>query len=51
MKFLEYDLAFEEMDPDNYKERPQIEKRNTSDLISLNFVINSDELTDTEENR
>lgn len=50
MQFLQYNLFSEEMNPELYKEKPQIEKRNTSDKIQLSFLINSDKLTDTPEN-
>lgn len=50
MQFLQYNLFPEEMDPELYRERPQIEKRNTSDKIQLSFLINSDRLTDIPEN-
>lgn len=50
MKFLQYNLFSEQMDPLQHKERAQIEKRNTSDKIQLSFLINSDQLTDTPEN-
>lgn len=51
MKFLQYNLFSEQMDPLQHKERAQIEKRNTSDKIQLSFLINSDQLTDTPENK
>ena len=51
MKFLQYNLFSELMDPLQHKERAQIEKRNTSDKIQLSFLINSDQLTDTPENK
>lgn len=51
MRFLQYDLSYLEMNPKDYKERPQIEKRNTSDKIMLNFEINSDKLVSSAENR
>ena len=51
MKFLQYNLFSERMDPLQHKERAQIEKRNTSDKIQLSFLINSDQLTDTPENK
>lgn len=51
MKFLDYFLAFESMKLEDYPERPQIEKRNTQDRISLNFEINSETLTDSEDNK
>ena len=51
MKFLQYNLYSEQMDPLQHKERAQIEKRNTSDKIQLSFLINSDQLTDTPENK
>lgn len=51
MKFLQYNLFSEQMDPLQHKERVQIEKRNTSDKIQLSFLINSDQLTDTPENK
>jgi len=51
MKFLQYNLFSEKMDPLQHKERAQIEKRNTSDKIQLSFLINSDQLTDTPENK
>lgn len=50
MQFLQYNLFSEEMNPELYQEKPQIEKRNTSDKIQLSFLINSDKLTDTPEN-
>lgn len=51
MKFLQYNLFSEQMDPLQHKERAQTEKRNTSDKIQLSFLINSDQLTDTPENK
>ena len=51
MTFLQYNLFSELMDPLQHKERAQIEKRNTSDKIQLSFLINSDQLTDTPENK
>lgn len=51
MKFLQYNLFSEQMDLLQHKERAQIEKRNTSDKIQLSFLINSDQLTDTPENK
>lgn len=51
MKFLQYNLFSEQMDPLQHKERAQIKKRNTSDKIQLSFLINSDQLTDTPENK
>ena len=51
MKFLQYNLFSEQMDPLQHKERAQIEKRNTSVKIQLSFLINSDQLTDTPENK
>ena len=51
MKFMQYNLFSEQMDPLQHKERAQIEKRNTSDKIQLSFLINSDQLTDTPENK
>ena len=51
MKFLQYNLFSEQMDPLQHKERAQIEKRNTSDKIQLSFLINSDQLTDMPENK
>ena len=51
MKFLQYNLFSEQMDPLQHKERAQIEKRNTSDKIQLSFLINSAQLTDTPENK
>lgn len=51
MKFLQYNLFSEQMDPLQHKERAQIEKRNTSDKIQRSFLINSDQLTDTPENK
>ena len=51
MKFLQYNIFSEQMDPLQHKERAQIEKRNTSDKIQLSFLINSDQLTDTPENK
>ena len=39
MKFLQYNLFSELMDPLQHKERAQIEKRNTSDKIQLSFLI------------
>lgn len=51
MKFLQYNLFSEQMDPLQHKERAQIEKKNTSDKIQLSFLINSDQLTDTPENK
>ena len=51
MKILQYNLFSEQMDPLQHKERAQIEKRNTSDKIQLSFLINSDQLTDTPENK
>lgn len=51
MKFLQYNLFSEQMDPLQHKERAQVEKRNTSDKIQLSFLINSDQLTDTPENK
>lgn len=50
-RFLQYNLLTEMMDLDKYKERPQIERRNTSAKINLTFEIGSDQLVDNEENK
>lgn len=51
LKFLQYNMLYQTMDPMDYKERPQIQKRNTSDKILLTFEINSDKLVQNEENK
>lgn len=50
-RFLQYNLLTEMMDLDKHKEKPQIERRNTSDKIDLTFVIGSDQLVDNDDNR
>lgn len=50
MRFLEYSFMYKNLDFDDYKETPQVEKRNTADKVSLTFAVNSDRLTDTPEN-
>ena len=52
LRFLEYSLAYKDMDFNSvyYREKAQIEKRNSADRVSLNFVISSDKLVDTPEN-
>lgn len=49
MRFLEYSFMYKNLDFDDYKETPQVEKRNTADKVSLTFAVNSDRLTDTPE--
>lgn len=50
-RFLQYNLQTEMMDLDKYKEKPQIERRNTSANINLTFVISSDQLVNNDENK
>ena len=51
MRFLQYHLLSKDLDLMKYRERAQVEKRNTADKVSLNFLINSDRLTDDPKNQ
>lgn len=44
LKFLEYSVSKRDLDPDDYVERAQKERRNTADRISLTFKIGKAEL-------
>ena len=46
MRFLQYSLVHKDLDFQQYRERAQVEKRNTADKVLLTFAINSDQLTD-----
>ena len=50
LRFLEYSLLYKDLDFNAYRERAQVEKRNTADKVSLTFEVNSNRLTDTPEN-
>ena len=51
MRFLEYALLYKELDFEKFKERAQVERRNTAYKVALNFEINSDRLTDDPNNQ
>ena len=50
MRFLQYSLVYKDLDFQKYKERAQVEKRNSADKVSLTFEINSAHLTDDPSN-
>lgn len=51
MRFLQYSLVHKDLDIMKYKERAQVEKRNSADKVSLNFAVNSARLTEDAENQ
>lgn len=51
LKFLEYAMEARDLNFNDYPEKAQVEKRNTEDLVELNFEINSDKLTDDPKNQ
>ena len=48
LKFLEYSLTNRDLDPNDYVERAQKERRNTADKISLTFKIGKAELDEAD---
>ena len=48
LKFLQYSLDQYNVDPDDYKERPRRERRNTAGNISLTFIVGKSRLDDTD---
>ncbi len=48
LKFLEYSVGNRDLDPNDYVERAQKERRNTSDRISLTFKIGKAELDEAD---
>ena len=48
LKFLQYTMDLYELDPDEYKEKPRRERRNTAGNISLTFLVGKAKLDDSD---
>ena len=48
LKFLQYTMSQYDVDPNDYKERPRRERRNTAGNISLTFLVGKAQLDDTD---